>query len=124
MPAQSYLHYVTASMLMAALFLPAQAHEMDGIDHAHLPNGMVQIIEPIPGVASAPAVRPDKAETSEAPPSTQPSGVASVLIQAGLIISAIVLLVVALRASAISGGRRHKQKPDPSAQPSTPIPPG
>lgn len=110
-------------MLFAALISTAQAHEMDGIDHAHLSDGIVQIIEPIPGAMSAPAVRPDKMETGIVPKSAQPTGVASLLIQAGLIISAIVLMVVVLRAGTTWRRPPHKKLTDVPSQPSTPIPP-
>lgn len=118
------LHFVAALTLGTALIPPAQAHDMEGIDHAHLSGGIVQIVEPIPGGQSASAVRPDHAEKGAAPNASQPSGVASLLIQAGLIISAIVLMAVALRAGTISRRRQYKQTTDVSSHPSLPLPPG
>jgi len=120
----SLLHFIAALTLATALIPPAQAHELEGIDHAHLSGGIVQIVEPIPGGLSASAVRQDHAEKGVAPNTSQPSGLASLLIQAGLIFSAIVLMVVALRAGAISRRRQYKQTTDVSSHPSLPLPPG
>lgn len=124
MPHLFFPRCITTLMLSAMLILTAQAHEMDGIDHAHLANGMVQIIEPIPGGQSASTVRAEKAETDVAPQSTQPAGIAALLIQAGLILSALVLMVVVLRAGTNAHRPQHKQTTDAPPHPSTPIPPG
>lgn len=120
----THLRRVAAFALVAGLISPTPAHEMHGIDHAHLSGGVVQIIEPIPGGQSASAARPDSTGTGVAPKTSQLSGVASLLIQAGLIISAIVLMVVALRTGTTSRRRRHKQTTHAPSHPSLPLPPG
>jgi hypothetical protein len=113
--------FVAALMLCAVLISHAQAHEMEGIDHVHLSDGVVQIVEPIPGVTSAPEVRPAQTEKGVAPKATQPSGVMSLIVQAVLIGSAVVLLALALRAGFNPRGRRREQTKDaPSKATTTP----
>ncbi|MBI5752291.1 MAG: hypothetical protein HZA59_09130 [Hydrogenophilales bacterium] len=120
-----FMRFVAALMQCALLISHAQAHEMEGIDHVHLSEGVVQIIEPIPGATSAPEVRPAQTGKAVEPKAAQPSGVASLIVQAGLIVSAVVLLVVALRA--LPRGRRREQTREETrhapSQPTTPVPP-
>lgn len=116
-----FMTLVAALMQGAVLISHAQAHEMDGIDHMHLTDGVVQIIEPIPGVASAREERP--AQTKKHAAAAQPSGVMSLIVQVVLIGSAVVLLVVALRVGLIPRGRRRAKTTKMPPQPPTPIPP-
>ena len=116
--------FVAAMMQCALLISHAQAHEMEGIDHVHFSEGVVQIIEPIPGVTSAPEVRPAQTGKAVASKATQPSGVVSLIVQVGLIVSAIILLVVALSAGLFSHERRRTPSTDDPSHPTTPIPLG
>ena len=96
--------YLFTALLLGAL-LPtiSQAHEMQGIEHVHLSEGVVQIVEPIPGVSSSTTVKPNSAETKPAASRpTQVSGFASLIIQGVLIGSALVLVFFVIRASSIS----------------------
>ncbi len=119
---------IAAALIQSAMLVShAQAHEMEGIDHVHLTDGIVHIVEPIPGVTSAPADRSAQTKTGVAPKATQLSGVVSLIVQAVLIGSVIVLLVVALRAGLIPRGRRREETPEETKhappQSTTPTPP-
>lgn len=115
--------FVAALMLYAVLISHAQAHEMEGIDHVHLSDGVVQIIEPIPGVMPAPEAGPAQTEKGVASKATQPSGMMSLIVQLVLIGSALVLMVVvALKAG--SRPRERRPTPPPKDTPSQPTPPG
>lgn len=120
-----------AALLTWAMSLPAQAHEMNGIDHVHLSDGVVHIVEPIPGVPSASPNYPAETKTGPTQKSTQPRGLASFLIQIVLIGSVLLLVVVVLKA----GMKRNRQreappeetgdeKSDDSSNPTPPILPG
>lgn len=101
------LRYLYTLPFLLSLLLPVgtHAHELDGIEHVHLANGVVQIVDSVPGATSVPT-KPAEKESSPPAKSTQPSGFASLLIQLVLIASALVLFFVALNA-----GTRHRKPP-------------
>lgn len=101
----------------------AQAHEMDGIEHVHLSNGIVQMIEPIPGVMPAPDAKITKPESGVVPKSSQPGGLVSLVIQVVLIFSVIVLLVVVLRANTKQRTHQHTSMAKHPTPPPSPLPP-
>jgi uncharacterized membrane protein len=119
----SYMRLIAASLLSLALTSLAQAHEMEGIDHAHLSNGVVQIIEPIPGMPSTSVAKPSQTGTALAPKASQPNGLVALLIQALLVLSVIVLLVVVLRSSAKQRAQRLASASEHPLNSSTPLPP-
>ena len=96
-----------AVLSSSTLLSHAQAHEMDGIDHVHLSNGVAQILEPIPGLASTLIAPPAQTAAVNVAQPHQASGVASLVIQAVLIVSVIVLVLVVARAGSIKRGRQR-----------------
>ena len=121
--ALSYIRLIATSLLYAALVSPGIAHEMEGIDHVHLSDGVVQIIEPIPGMPSASVAKPSQPGTTLAPKTSQPDGLVALLIQVLLILSVIVLLVVVLRSTSKQRTLRHASTTEHPLSESTPQPP-
>lgn len=116
--------FAVAVVQNTALISYAQAHEMEGMAHVDLSNGIVQIIEPIPGMIPAPDVKIGQTKSGVAPKSSQPGGLGSLLIQVVLIFSVIVLLVIVLRATSKQRLDRLPPTIGHPSNPSTPLPPG
>ena len=104
-----------------------QAHELEGIHHVHLPGDVVEILPTIPG-------EPAQLEQAAASHGQAPAdgmgkehkleGFAALLVQAVLLISALVLLMVAIgRGFFPSEHRRPKPESPRREHPPTAAPP-
>lgn len=120
---------VVALVALLQCFAPlihghANAHELDGVSHVHLHGDVVEVIEQVPGATPAVDKAHDHTPAIGVAKEFKRDGFFTLLIQAVLIGSALILLAVAARAGFHSRGHRREPKASPHAHPPATAPPG